>query len=305
MHMCRVPLLIVCLLCGWMTPVESQDTPTAANDAKSSEAEAAVRLAVDAYVQAFNARDAKTLAELWSPQAVYVSRSSGDQIVGREALIEEFSATFKGDDLPTLAVTTESVQFVSPNVAVEHGTAVVSRGDADPSETRYSAVYINHGGSWLLDRVTEEDVVVDPSNYEHLQGLEFLIGQWVDADEDITIHTDCQWTRNQNYISRKYSVTENGEVTSSGLQIIGWDAKQEAIRSWLFDSSGTLVQGTWTENSGSWMAQSVATLADGGSGSFTSVFRPVDEHTFGWRKVNRILDGELMPNVDEVLVVRE
>jgi len=291
-------LTLLCLAClSFGTVVNGAEEPNAA--------EAAVRQAVKSYVETYNARDAKALAAMWSPQGVYVSRSTGEQISGRDALTKEFTEVFAGENLPTLSVTTESVQFVSPNVAVEHGTALVSWENSEQSETRYSAVYVNNDGSWLLDRITEEEVDSVASNVEHLRGLEFLIGEWVDSDDDVTIRTNCQWTQNQNYISRRYSVESDGQVTSTGLQIIGWDAKEESVRSWLFDSSGTFIEGTWSERNGNWMAQSVATLADGGSGSFTSVFRPIDGNTYGWRKVNRVVDGELLPNVSEVLVNRE
>lgn len=287
--------LLLAVSCGWPAVAHSQSTPD----------EGPVREAVESYVSAFNARDAAALAEHWSPQGVYISRTSGDRIVGRDAIAEEFKQIFAGDNLPTLAVATESIRFISPNVALERGTATVTGAGDSVSTTAYSVVYINHDGKWLIDRVTEDEVVREASNYEHLSGLEFLIGEWADEGEAVTIRTSCRWTKNQNYISRTYTVEENGEATSSGLQIIGWNAEDEEIRSWLFDSGGTYVEGTWTENNGSWANQSVAFLADGGRGSFTAVFRPVDDSSYGWRKVNRIIDGQLMPNVDEVIVVRD
>lgn len=287
------------LMFAWTGAALSQDAPDATQD------EATVRQAVESYVKAFNARDAKALAEHWSPQAVYTSRTSGEQLVGREAIAKEFTEMFAGENLPTLAVATDSIEFISPNVALERGTAVVTHHDETTSETTYSVVYVKHDNKWLVDRVTEDDVVVEDSNYDQLKGLEFLIGSWVDAGDGVRIRSNCQWTKNQNYISRTYRVTEDGEVTSSGLQIIGWDAAEEQIRSWLFDSSGTFVKGTWSQNKGNWINTSVATLADGASGSFTAVFRPIDDNSYGWQKINRIIGGQLMPNVNEVIVERE
>lgn len=288
-------VLILAAICCRPAGVAAQDAPD----------DGPIREAVDSYVNAFNARDAAALAKHWSPQGVYISRTSGERVTGRESVEQEFTQIFAGDNLPTLAVTTDSIRFISPNVALERGTAVVHGSDDSVSTTNYSVVYINHEGEWLIDRVTEDDVISQASNYDHLQGLQFLIGDWVDAGPAVTIRTSCQWTRNQNYISRRYTVEENGESVSSGLQIIGWDAHHEEVRSWLFDSSGTFVQGTWSENNGRWMNQSVASLADGGRGSFTAVFRPIDDNSYGWRKVDRIIDGRLLPSVDEVIVERE
>ncbi len=75
-------------------------------------------------MKAFNKHDAKALADAWSPEAVYLNRATGDEVVGRAAIAEQFAAVFK--DQPEVKLDTqacESIQFVSPNVAVEQGIA--------------------------------------------------------------------------------------------------------------------------------------------------------------------------------------
>jgi hypothetical protein len=57
--------------------------------------EAAIRKAAASYMEAFNKHDAKALAELWSPDAVYLNRSTGEEVVGRAAITEQFTALFK------------------------------------------------------------------------------------------------------------------------------------------------------------------------------------------------------------------
>ena len=66
-----------------------------------------------------------------------------------------------------------------------------------------------------------------------------------------------------------------------------------------------MINGTWTKRDDRWVVQSVATLADGSTGSFTSVFRPLDDGNFTWQKLNRVLDGKLLPNIDEIVVQRK
>ncbi|NIP86797.1 MAG: SgcJ/EcaC family oxidoreductase [Planctomycetales bacterium] len=266
---------------------------------------AAIEKAGEDYVAAFNRREAKKLAALWSPEGVYVSRSSGEQITGRAALEEEFAAIFSQEVVPQLKVATESIDFVSPNVAVERGTATVVDPEGTASDTRYRVVYVRRDGQWLIDRVTEDEVSTQVSHYQQLKDLEWLIGSWVDEGDGIAVETECSWTENRNYISRIYKVSLAEGVESSGLQIIGWDAKAKQIRSWLFDSSGGFVSGSWHKRGDRWVVQSVATLADGGSGSFTSIFRPLEDGRYGWQKVNRVVDGQLLPNTDEVIVKRQ
>jgi uncharacterized protein (TIGR02246 family) len=263
---------------------------------------AIIEAAIQSYVDAFNARDVDALVAHWSPEGVYISKTSGDQVIGREALAQEFTAMFAGDGVPKIEVTTDSIRFISPNVALERGTATVTYAEDDVAKSTYSVVYVKRDGQWLIDRVTDDETAEHDSNYDKLKGLEWLIGEWIDNEDGFTIEISARWTKNQNYISRTYTVTRDGEADSSGLQVIGWDPRQEQIRSWLFDSSGTFVGGTWTESDGRWVVASVATLADGASGSFTSIFRPLDDGTYGWQKTNRIVDGQLLPNLDETIV---
>src|SRR5262245_52639168 len=87
--------------------------------------EAAIRKAAASYVEAFNKHDANALAELWSPDAVYLNRSTGEQAAGRAAIAEQFVAQFKEQPNVKIELSVASVQFLSPNVAVERGTAKI------------------------------------------------------------------------------------------------------------------------------------------------------------------------------------
>ncbi|MEM9660453.1 MAG: DUF4440 domain-containing protein, partial [Planctomycetota bacterium] len=205
----------------------------------------------------------------------------------------------------TLAVDTESIEFISPNVALERGAATVTHAPDDVQRSKYRAIYVRRNGEWLIDRVTEEAIVGSVSNYEKLKGLEWLIGDWVNQTNDLRIEITCQWTKNQNFISRRFTVASGDEIESSGLQVIGWDAKRGEIRSWLFDSDGGFVEGVWSPRDDRWVVQATATLADGGAGSFTAVFRSIDDGVHEWRKVNRVLDGELLPGIDAVVFERQ
>ena len=49
----------------------------------------------------------------------------------------------------------------------------------------------------------------------------------------------------------------------------------------------------------------LARLSDGQEGSFTSVFRPITADKYSWKKINRMINGNLLPNLDEVIVLRK
>ncbi|MGD9636517.1 MAG: SgcJ/EcaC family oxidoreductase [Pirellulales bacterium] len=267
--------------------------------------EATIRANCDKYVEAYNRRDSKTMASMWSPDAVYLEPDTGERIEGRENIAKFFDDVFAGMEDAKLTVTINSIDFVSPNVAIEKGTAVVSYSDFPPEETTYSAVHVKRDGQWYLDRVSEEEVAAPPpSHYEELKELEWLVGEWVDADEQASIQTDIEWTKNKNFLRRSFAVVIGDQIDMSGVQIIGWDPAEKKIRSWVFDSEGGFGEATWTHKGNQWFIQNNGTLADGRKSSSLNTLTYIDDNSFRWGSVNREIDGELLPNVEEVTVVR-
>ena len=143
-----------------------------------------------------------------------------------------------------------------------------------------------------------------PSNYEHLKELEWMIGSWVDEGEDSTITTDCEWTKNRNYMTRSFAMIIGDQVDTSGMQIVGWDPVNKQIRSWVFDSDGAFSEGTWTHKGDKWFVQQKGTLVDGGQTTALHIFKRLDDNSYTWQSINRTIDGEMQPNIDEVVVTR-
>ena len=266
--------------------------------------EQSIRETVEQYVQAFNAGDAQTVAGFWSPDAVYTNRTTGEVVVGRAAIQEQFTVLFAENKGAKLDVSVASIQFVSPNVAVEHGTARFVQPDQEPGETEYSAVYVRRDGRWLLDRVTDEDTPVVLSHYEQLKELEWMVGSWVDQDEEATVVTECSWTRNNNFLTRAFTIRIRDRIDLAGMQIIGWDAATKQIRSWVFDSGGGFGQATWKKAGNRWNIQRSGVLPDGQKTSSVIIITYVDDNTCTIQSVSRMAGGELLPNIDEVTIVK-
>ena len=272
----------------------------------SSADEAAIRKADKAYVQAFNKHDAKALADAWSPEAVYLNRATGAEVVGRAAIVEQFTALFKGQPEVKLDLSVESIQFVSPNVAVEHGIAKTLAPKAEPEEIAYSAVFVRRDGKWLLDRVTDKANEAAPSSYEQLKPLEWMIGRWVDKDDKVDIDDRVPMDQESElHHTFVYGCRPRAKSTMSGMQIIGWDPAAKTIRSWTFDSDGSFAEATWTCKKDRWFIRNKGILADGRKGSMVNVIKQVNQNSFTWQTVERTAGGELLPNIDEVLIVRE
>ena len=136
--------VLLCLLsCG----VASSSTALGEEPSDQGASEAAIRKAAASYVEAFNKHDAQALADQWSPDAVYLNRTTGEEVVGRAAIAEQFTVLFKEKPGLKIDVTVASVQFVSPNVAIEQGTAKLLAPDAKPEEIEYSAVDVKRDGN--------------------------------------------------------------------------------------------------------------------------------------------------------------
>jgi uncharacterized protein (TIGR02246 family) len=289
----RCYLAVVCaaFLCGTLWADQAAD-------------EAAIRAAIDSYVKAYNAGDAQALAGHWSEQAVYQNPLTGTEVTGREGIAEEFKAVLAEAKGSQLAVEVQSIDFVSPNVAVEQGVATVAGPKGEPEITEYSAVHVKQGDKWFMDRVTEKEPVSAPSHYEQLKPLSWLVGTWVDQDDEARVETTCQWTKNQNYLSRTFTIEFPNEPSLSGVQIIGWDAAKGKIRSWAFDSDGGFAEGSWKQQDNGWIVENAAVLPDGRTASSINVLKMLDDNTVTWQITGRDVDGEILPNLPEVKITR-
>ena len=107
-------LLLVCCMSCFVTNTCRAD---------QAEDEAAIRQSDEAYVTAYNKQDAKALAAMWSPEAVYVDPETGKKAVGRAEIEKEFAETFTAAKDAKLEIDVKAIKFLSPNVAVESGTA--------------------------------------------------------------------------------------------------------------------------------------------------------------------------------------
>lgn len=288
--------LVVPLALVWMTPIIGV--------ADQAQDEAAIRKSIANYVAAFNRGDAKAIAAMWSPAAVYTNRYTGEQVSGRENIEKELISIFESSKGIKVEVDVTSVKFMSPSVAVEEGVARVIRPGEEPDETVYSSVYIRSGDGWLLDHMSEEPKPVYRSNYQHLKDLEWMIGTWVDQDDNARIETVSSWTKNQNFITRKFAVSVEGDTDLAGIQMIGWDPIEQEIRSWVFDSDGGFGSATWTKKGNKWIVNAAATLADGRKASVVTTLTMMDDQTIMWEATGRTIDGNILPNIDPIKLTR-
>ena len=138
-----------------------------------------------------------------------------------------------------------------------------------------------------------------------LDTLDWLVGDWVNEDENRSIEFNCHFTKNGSFLVRSFQIVTGKDDRMSGMQVIAWDPVNQSIRSWTFDSDGGFGEDAWTQSGNRYTIRAKYTLPDGGIASAINVFTFVDDNKCTWKSVSREIDGELQPDTDEVVLVRK
>ncbi len=262
--------------------------------------ETAIQQVIEAYVDAYNKGDAAAVAAFWSDDAEYVS-PSGERFKGRKEIQGSLEKTFAENKNAKLEVTVSSMEFPSADKAVERGTATITVPDTDPDTSLYVAEYGKKDGKWKLTSVQEEEVCLA---YPHLKELEWLIGEWIDPDEDSSVQTTFEWTKNKSFITGSFVVRVGDEVDLQGTQVIGWDPVHKTIRSWVFDSKGGFGQGNWLKQGNEWIAEMKSVLSSGEKACAVNIYTYIDGNSFSFQSIGREIGGQPAPNIEPVVVER-
>ena len=96
------------------------------------------------------------------------------------------------------------------------------------------------------------------------------------------------------------------EPAKSGTMFIGWDPQSGQIKSWVFDSEGGHGEGLWTRVSENrWIVKAHGVTRDGRPNSATQIHTVVGKDSVNTDSIDRILGGEIAPDVLNVLMVRQ
>lgn len=267
--------------------------------------EALIKKQTQEYAAAFNRQDPKGIAAIWAEKGKYIDPESGEVILGRWNIEETFRSSFENSKHSELKIIVHSVTFPSSDQAIERGMAVLKEEGETPVFSAFRAFFTKENNKWLITEVREARVQSPPLENEHLKELEWLIGDWVDEDQDSKTAMRGEWDKYKNFIMQHFQVLIEGTLALEGRQIIGWDPIQKKIRSWIFDSEGGYGEGMWKRQGSSWFVESKQTLADGRRASSINIYTPIDQDRYRWESTGREVEGELLPNVNPVTVVRK
>jgi uncharacterized protein (TIGR02246 family) len=248
------------------------------------------------FMAAFNKGDAKAVAAFWTPDATYVDEV-GHEVKGRPAIEKLYEGVFAQQKGAKLDINVISARLISADVGLEEGITVVTPADGGPaSAARFSAVLVKKDGEWYLESV-HDAVAHPPTNAEHFENLELLLGDWKgEAEKGESGTASYHWAENRNFIVSTFATTLNGIPVIGGTQWIAWDAVDKQVRSWSFYSGGGVGEAVWTKNDNNWSSKITAKAADGKTITATNVLTITDADHFTTQLTKLTVNGEPIPD---------
>jgi uncharacterized protein (TIGR02246 family) len=272
---------------------------------KDSTNEAELKSAFEAYVEAFNKKDYKQLASMWEEDAMMKNPITEETVEGREEIEEYFKKKFEANNAESVKVVIDSIVFPEPDKArIKSHFQITDKGETTMAG-KMATDYIKEDGKWYILRYAEFEKLPVISRFDKLDHLNWLVGDWVDASEDVEITSKWQWDRNKNFLTEHFTMKVLDDPEFEGFQMIGWDPAREKMRVWLFDSDGGFGEGTLIQQESSWYAKMVFTLPDGQIGTATNVYTKEDDNTYTFSSIGRDIEGEMLPDVGPYKIVRK
>jgi uncharacterized protein (TIGR02246 family) len=273
--------------------------PRARGDDKEADRAAdqtAVRARTQEFLKALTRADPKEVAAFWTRTGEYAREEL--TIRGRDNIEKAYAERLKKKPPGTVAVEGDSVRFLSDAAAVQEGVFVVKRPNpAESTRSSFSALFVRSGGQWYFGLLRETPE--GPS----LEELAWLVGTWTFASDGAQTRMVVAWADGKKHLVCRTTSEQDGEATTA-TQILAVHPATGALRSWTFESDGSLGEAVWSRVDKGWTAKVTSYNADGDKVTATTVLTPVDENTFTFRSTDRTVEGEKAEDVGPIKVTR-
>lgn len=291
------------LVFGFTNRPAAEAQPAKGDDPKASLDETAVHKALEEFVTAFNAGDAKTLSAALTENAEYIDDES-NRVQGRAEIGDMLGKYFAANKGAKLQITPDGARTVAPGVVVEDGESVITVPDKKTQSVRkFTLVYAKVGGAWKIASVREypeEPEVVTAE--ERLQELAWFVGEWVDEGGDSLVTNVVRFSPDKTHLIREYTVKQEGEVLLKGMQWIGVDPLTGNIKAWSFDSAGGRSESTWAKTGNDWLVRSTGVTSDGDESGATYIFKPVGKDRIELKVRDKVVGGAVEADSTAIMV---
>jgi uncharacterized protein (TIGR02246 family) len=256
------------------------------------------------FIAAFEKGDAKAVAEFWTENGDYTDEN-GREYKGRPAIQKMYEKFFADNKGLKLNIIIASARMIGNDVALQEGvTEVTPAGGGLPSSSHFSAVLVKKDGEWYFESV-RDSLPHPPSNAEHFDDLDWLIGEWTgEAEKGESSKASYAWAENRNFIVSHFATTVDGVPVVGGTQWIAWDAVDRQIRSYSFYSGGGVGEAVWSHNGNQWTLKVTAKMSAGKKASATNIVTKTDNDHMTWQVTNLTVDGQTIPDPKPVKLKR-
>jgi uncharacterized protein (TIGR02246 family) len=301
--------LLVLVFCSGAPSDDKQPDKNAASqpdtnaDPQADKNAETVRQALASLARAYNARDPKAIAELFTPKGEFID-ADDNVFDSHEAIAGEFAALFEvNPGKNSVEIAAEEIREISPGVLSVDCVATFSDAeekDEDDKETAdvdFSALLVKQSdGGWLFASIRSEGEGDLRTPHARLKQLAWLIGEWLDESDESTMHTTTRWSEDGNFLLTDFTIRVAGRKVMSGTQRIGWDGSLDKFKSWVFDSEGGHAEGIWTEIEDSWVVKVTGVRPDGDACSATHTYEQAAPDMFLFSVTDRIIGDEAAPD---------
>jgi len=264
-----------------------------------------VRTVLQALSAAASDEDAAKMASLFTLDGSYIDED-GVQTTGRAALKERFAAGLASQGKTKTTVNAQSIRRIGMNVAFVEGVTCKDSSNGPIGCARFTILLERQNNQWLIANATETEIATATArpSINPLNSLNWMIGSWTTAAGDAKVTMNADWVGNKNFILCKYTIERPSTQKKVDVQIIGYDPNKQAIVSWNFNSSGGFGSGTWSQQGKEWQIHSAGIEQAGVQTQATNIISRDGENKFSWRSIDRVFDGNAVPNTEPLIVER-
>jgi len=246
---------------------------------------------------AYNARDAKAIAEQFTPSGEFID-AEDNVFQGRDAISREFAALFEVNPKNEIKLAADDIREISAGIlSVDCEATLAAAKESEPDKIDFSALIVRQpDGRWLLASIRSDGESSVRTPHARLKQLEWLVGEWIEESEESTMHTNTRWSDDGNFLITSFAIHVAGRKVMTGTQWIGWDGSLDKFRSWVFDSEGGHSEGVWTELDDNWVVKATGVRPDGDACSATHTYEPHGRDSYVFSVTDRIVGDETQPD---------
>lgn len=275
------------------SPIQEQAKPKV----RVSPAVEAIQKAAQDYAKAFNSRDFAAIADQWTSQAE-MRQDNGAILRGRDAIMAAIKRAASHRPKATIVIAVESVDLLGAGAARVRGSIILKdEGEVGSWATRFSSLRVLEDGKWRL-----ADTWETPAATSSIEDMAWLAGTWAAKSPLGQVTVTYEKTLGSTGLVGKISVKPDTGPAIEVLEVI--QARDGAIRSWVFDSTGLFGEGYWEHDGARFNRTIHAASADGTPASSVIVLTRSSPDSVLWHPIERIRGANRLPDLPSIKLTK-